>query len=157
MPAPPSEPAARLRAATADIRHHTRQTATHAGPAGRRELDALHAHLAALHQLLDQLLARTLPETPAEAAHLQAARIRLWQAAAHTHDAFHTAPPTVTGQPPGEDCPQRGTDVSVGALLTICQRHLASGATVRRQTTPADLHSPLHGHASYPQPGEERR
>ncbi|TDC72610.1 DUF6238 family protein [Streptomyces hainanensis] len=156
MPVSSSEPVAYLRAATAGIRHHIRQAAALIGPAGRHELDTLHAHLAVLHRLFDELVARSVAEAPAEGAHLQAARIRVWQAAALTHDAFHAAPPATPGQLPiAGHCQDLGCEAPAGTLLTICQRHLASGATVRLRTTPADLRSPVHGHVSYPRDREE--
>lgn len=143
-----------LRAATTGIRHHTRAltperkrpTADH--PADRVHLDVLHTHLTALHQLLDQLAAATRPPYPAAGRHLAAAHARLWQATAEIHGAFHTLPLTDGTLTAGsEDCdPQRLIDGP--PVLTICQRHLAAGHTVRRKTTPTDLTSPVHGHAA---------
>lgn len=124
-----------LRAATAGIRHHTRQSA----PADRTHLDVLHGHLTGLHLLLDRLAETTRPQHPAAGRHLALAHLRLWQAAAAVHDAFHTLPaaPHTAGDPlcRPEKLPE-GPPV-----LTICQRHVASGHAIRRKTTPTD-HGP---------------
>ncbi|WP_318209515.1 MULTISPECIES: DUF6238 family protein [unclassified Streptomyces] len=118
-----------LRAATAGIRHHTRAL-TPSAPTDRRHLDNLHEHLTRLHLLLDQLAEAVRPEHPTAGRHLAAAHLRLWQAATALHDAFHTLPaaPACT--------PDRLPDGPL--VLTICQRHLASGHAIRRKTTPAD-------------------
>ncbi|WP_148588775.1 DUF6238 family protein [Streptomyces sp. WAC01526] len=117
-----------------------------AGPmaAHRTELDALHAHLTALYGLLDAHTARTTPVAEAEGDHLRACRIRLWQAAEHLHDAFHSAPRPGTGRlPTREACRAR---LPEGAPeLTICQRHMATSVQVRRAHTPADLRDPFTG------------
>ncbi|NYV73296.1 DUF6238 family protein [Streptomyces sp. UH6] len=128
-----------LRAATAGIRHHAR-TPTHASPdapepADRPHLDTLHAHLTAVHQLLDQLADTTHPQHPAAGRHLATAHTRLWQATAAVHDAFHLLP---TASQDSTACrPERLPEGP--PVLTICQRHLTAGHTVRRKTTPTDL------------------
>ncbi|MFI9202181.1 DUF6238 family protein [Streptomyces sp. NPDC053048] len=144
------EPLAYLTAATTGIRHHTRTTTSpDSDPrATRSEVDALHAHLTALHTLLSRLTEQTRAARPAQSSHLAAARTRLWQASEHLHEAFHqvsrsTAPDVV------EEgiCRQ---DIDTGPpFVTICLRHVRTSALVRQQTTPADLHSPLHGHARH--------
>lgn len=118
-----------LRAATAGIRHHTRAL-TNGTPADRRHLDNLHEHVTRLHLLLDQIADAVRPEHPAAGRHLATAHLRLWQATVSLHHAFHTLPaaPACT--------PDRLPDGPL--VLTICQRHLASGHAVRRKTTPAD-------------------
>ncbi|WP_328486027.1 DUF6238 family protein [Streptomyces zaomyceticus] len=118
-----------LRAATAGIRHHTRAL-TPGTRADRRHLDNLHEHLTRLHLLIDQVADTVRPEHPTAGRHLATAHLRLWQAANSLHDAFHTLPaaPACT--------PDRLPDGPL--VLTICQRHLASGHAIRRKTTPAD-------------------
>ncbi|GAA3796801.1 DUF6238 family protein [Streptomyces phyllanthi] len=142
---PTTGPLAYLGAATASIRRQTRRPAL----ANRPYFDAVHAHLVALHFLLDRLTEDGDPSNPATGSHLTAARTRIWQATSHLHDAYHSAPhldgtPAMRG-----DC--LSEQVLEGPLfLTICQRHLVTTITVRRQTTPADLASPpLHGHTTY--------
>ncbi|PZT74115.1 MULTISPECIES: DUF6238 family protein [unclassified Streptomyces] len=112
--------------------------------ASRTELDSLHAHLVALYGLLDAHTARTAPVAGVEGDHLRACRVRLWQAAEHLHAAYHAAPPRVTGRlPTREACRAR---LPEGAPdLTMCQRHLATAARVRRDHTPADLRDPFTG------------
>jgi hypothetical protein len=112
--------------------------------ATRTELDSLHAHLIALHGLLDAHVARTSPLIETEGDHLKAARTRIWQAADHLHAAYHTAPLPDTGEVPArEACMAR---LPEGAPeLTICQRHQHAARTVRRQSTPAELHAPFTG------------
>ncbi|WP_269858000.1 DUF6238 family protein [Streptomyces sp. RPT161] len=112
--------------------------------ATRAELDSLHAHLIALHGLMDAHVARTAPLIETEGDHLKAARTRIWQAAAHLHAAYHTAPMPDTGDVPAQEaCTAR---LPEGApQLTICQRHQGASRTVRRQSTPADLHTPFTG------------
>ncbi|MFE0187565.1 DUF6238 family protein [Streptomyces sp. NPDC059008] len=112
--------------------------------ATRTELDSLHAHLTALYGLLDAHTARTIPVAEAEGDHLRACRIRLWQAAEHLHAAYHAAPQPGTGRlPTREACRAR---LPEGAPeLTVCQRHLATAAQVRRDHTPADLRDPFTG------------
>ncbi|MGW4204215.1 DUF6238 family protein [Streptomyces sp. NPDC004726] len=130
-----------LRAATAGLRHHSRTSTDR--PADRAHLDTLHAHLTALHQLLDRLAEKTRSPHPAAGRHLAAAHTRIWQAGAAVHDAFHTLP----GAASGADCdPHRLPEGP--PVLTICHRHLATGHAVRRKTTPAD-HTPLHGHTAH--------
>lgn len=58
----------------------------------RAELDALHAHLVSLYELLDAHAGRVGQLLPAEGDHLRAARTRIWQAADHLHAAYHAAP-----------------------------------------------------------------
>ncbi|WP_282793067.1 DUF6238 family protein [Streptomyces sp. CC224B] len=141
-----------LRAASAGVRHHTRALATGAAAtapvaAGRTHLDVLHAHLVALHRLLDQLQTATRPPHPAAGRHLTTAGTRLWQATAAVHDAFHLLPAVHAGSADEEKCqPERLPEGP--PVLTICQRHLAAGHLVRRTTTPTDLNHPLHGHTT---------
>ncbi|WP_019546656.1 DUF6238 family protein [Streptomyces sulphureus] len=110
--------------------------------ASRAELDSLHAHVIALYGLLDAHTTSTSRVAGVEGDHLRACRIRLWQAADHLHTAFHTAPRPDTGRLPGrEACRAR---LPEGAPeLTVCQRHLATSARVRRDHTPADLRGPV--------------
>ncbi|MFJ8676319.1 DUF6238 family protein [Streptomyces sp. NPDC093589] len=133
-----------LRAASAGIRHHTR--AASASPADRVHLDTLHTHLTALHQFLDRLADATRPSHPAAGRQLAAARTRLWQATAEVHSAFHLVPSPSAPADAAECHPERLAEGP--PVLTICQRHLATGHSVRRKTTPTDLNAPLHGHAS---------
>ncbi|MCZ4101296.1 hypothetical protein G3I60_39985 [Streptomyces sp. SID13666] len=132
-----------LRAASAGVRHHTRALAhTAATPAtsvDRVHLDVLHAHLTALHHLLDQLAGTTRPRHPAAGRHLTTAHTRLWQATAEIHSAFHLLPNLSTAQGAGaSEC--RPDRLPEGPpVLTICQRHLAAGHSIRRKTTPTDL------------------
>lgn len=108
--------------------------------ASRAELDSLHAHVVALYGLLDAHTARTTPVARAEGDHLRACRIRLWQAAEHLHAAPH---PGTGPLPTREACRARRPE---GAPeLTVCQRHLATAAHVRRDHTPADLRDPFTG------------
>ncbi|MFJ5265509.1 DUF6238 family protein [Streptomyces sp. NPDC088387] len=130
-----------LRAASAGIRHHTRALAlSETNPpkrADRPHLDVLHAHLTALHQLVDRLADSTRPAHPAAGRHLTIAHTRLWQATSEVHSAFHLLPSTTT-QAELEAChPEQLPEGP--PVLTICQRHLASGHAVRRKTTPTDL------------------
>ncbi|WP_405889820.1 DUF6238 family protein [Streptomyces sp. NBC_00133] len=135
-----------LRAATAGLRHHTRSLTASPRPADRVHLNTLHAHLTALHQLLDRLAETSRPPHPATGRHLAAAHTRLWQATAAVHDAFHTLPPARDAAE--QDChPERLPEGP--PVLTICQRHLTGSHAVRRKTTPADLNSPLHGHTTH--------
>ena len=112
--------------------------------ASRTELDSLHAHLIALHGLLDAHVSRTTPLMQTEGDHLKAARTRIWQAADHLHVAYHAAPRPDTGEvPTREACSAR---LPEGAPeLTICQRHQRAARTVRRQSTPAELYAPFTG------------
>ena len=133
-----------LRAASAGIRHHTRTLTTRAqpsaSPADRVHLDVLHAHLTALHQLLDHLADSTRPPHPAAGRHLAIAHTRLFQATAAVHDAFHLLP--VADQPPADtECHPEWLPEGP-PVLTICQRHLAASHAVRRKTTPTDLNTP---------------
>ncbi|MEJ8650631.1 DUF6238 family protein [Streptomyces sp. MS1.AVA.3] len=137
-----------LRAASAGIHHHTRSLASRTqhttSSADRVHLDVLHAHLTALHQLLDQLAEAARPPYPAAGRHLATAHARLWQAAAAVHDAFHLLPVADETSAETECHPERLPEGP--PVLTICQRHLAAGHVVRRKTTPSDLNTPLHGH-----------
>ncbi|MCM2579693.1 DUF6238 family protein [Streptomyces meridianus] len=129
-----------LRAATAGIRHHTHARSTSALPApvDRAHLDVLHAHLVALNRLLNQLAETARPPHPSAGRHLAAAHTRLWQASAEVHTTFHLLP---TAAADAAEChPERLPEGP--PVLTICQRHLAVGHTVRRKTTPADLNRP---------------
>lgn len=137
-----------LRAASAGIRHHARALTSrdqHAA-ADRVHLDVLHAHLTALHQLLDQLAETTRPPLPAAGRHLATAQARLWQCAAAVHDAFHLVPAADTSSAGTQCRPDRLPEGP--PVLTICQRHLAAGHAIRRKTTPSDLNTPLHGHTT---------
>ncbi|SBT93376.1 hypothetical protein GA0115233_106254 [Streptomyces sp. DI166] len=134
-----------LRAASAGIRHHARALAARADhpatAADRAHLDVLHAHLTALHQLLDQLDETTRSPHPAAGRQLATAHTRLWQATAAVHDAFHLLP---VADEAGTEChPERLPEGP--PVLTICQRHLAAGHVVRRKTTPTDLNAPVPG------------
>ncbi|MCL6737737.1 DUF6238 family protein [Streptomyces neyagawaensis] len=136
-----------LRAATAGLRHHTRAHTAGGGTADRLHLDTLHAHLTAAHHLLEQLMDTTRPPYPAAGRHLAAAHLRLWQATAAVHEAFHTLPSGEKDRVSTEECqPERLPDGPL--VLTICQRHLAASHAIRRKTTPTDLSTPLHGHSS---------
>ncbi|MFJ8794593.1 DUF6238 family protein [Streptomyces sp. NPDC102462] len=130
-----------LRAATAGVRHHARGLLAQGRPAADRvHLDVLHAHLTGLHQLLDQLAEATRPPHPAAGRHLAAAHTRLWQAATELHAAFHLVPSTAADS--AECRPDRLPEGPM--VLTICQRHVAAGHSVRRKTTPTNLNSPPH-------------
>lgn len=98
----------------------------------------LHAHLTALHQFMDQVAAATRPPHPAGGRHLAAAHARLWQAATEIHSAFHLLPGTPAAEGAETSC--RPEQLPEGPpVLTICQRHLAAGHSIRRKTTPTDL------------------
>ncbi|MEU5833034.1 DUF6238 family protein [Streptomyces diacarni] len=139
-PPPPEDTHPYLRAATAGIHHHTRarDRSSSSKPADRVHLDVLHAHLTALHRLLDQLAEPTRPPHPATGRHLATAHARLWQATAAVHDAFHLLPAASADS--AECHPERLPEGP--PLLTICQRHLAAGHAIRRKTTPTDLNRP---------------
>lgn len=130
-----------LRAASAGVRHHTRaltRTATTPpAPVDRAHLDVLHAHLTALHRLLDQLTESTRPPHPAAGRHLATAHTRLWQATTEVHSAFHLLPNDIAGAKTSACQPDRLPEGP--PVLTICQRHLAAGHSIRRKTTPTDL------------------
>jgi hypothetical protein len=98
-------------------------------------LDVLHAHLIDVYRLLDQLAVTARPPHPAAGQRLAAARTRLWQAATNVHDAFHLLPAPAAD--PG--CRPDRPPPAGPPFVTICQRHLAAGHTVRRATTPTDL------------------
>lgn len=139
---PPDDAHPYLRAASAGVRHHTRaliRPATPPPPADRLHLDVLHAHLTALHQLLDRLAETTRPPHPAAGRHLCTAHTRLWQAATEIHSAFHLMPsnPAAQGAEASACHPERLPEGP--PVLTICQRHLAAGHIIRRKTTPTDL------------------
>ncbi|AJC55053.1 DUF6238 family protein [Streptomyces sp. 769] len=139
-----------LRAASAGVRHHTRaltpREQTAPPPADRVHLDVLHAHLTALHQLLDHLATTTRPPHSAAGRQLATAHTRLWQSAAAVHEAFHLLPSANDTATDAGCHPERLPDGP--PVLTICQRHLAAGHVVRRKTTPSDLNTPLHGHTT---------
>ncbi|MGA4856874.1 DUF6238 family protein [Streptomyces koyangensis] len=110
----------------------------------RDELDALHAHLVSLHELLDAHTARTGRLVPAEAEQLHNARTRVWHAAEHLHTAYHAAPRPGSGEVPDpEECRAGLPEGAPG--LTICQRHQRAAHLVRRRNTPSDLHTPFTG------------
>ncbi|MFJ3591942.1 DUF6238 family protein [Streptomyces sp. NPDC090231] len=110
----------------------------------RPELDALHAHLVSLYELLDAHASRTGQLVPVEGDALRAARTRAWQAADHIHAAYHAAPRPDTGEvPEPEAC--RAALPEGAPELTVCQRHQRTARLVRRRTTPADLHAPFTG------------
>ncbi|MBP5860564.1 DUF6238 family protein [Streptomyces scabiei] len=139
---PPDDAHPYLRAASAGVRHHTRawalSDANPLRPADRVHLDVLHAHLTALHQLLDHLAENTQPPHPTAGRHLATAQTRLWQAASEVHSAFHLLPSTTAAQAEASAChPERLPEGP--PVLTICQRHLAAGHSIRRKTTPTDL------------------
>jgi hypothetical protein len=99
--------------------------------ASRAELDALHAHLVALHALLDAH--HSCRPDPARGSHLLAACHRVWQAADAVHTAYHAAPrgeAHLPGLPEG------------APLLTICQRHQRATRLARRRMTPTDIARP---------------
>ncbi|GAB3121141.1 DUF6238 family protein [Streptomyces calidiresistens] len=150
-PSPSNDAHPYLRAASAGVRHHTRslaeRTARPREAVDRVHLDVLHAHLTALHRLLDHLTESARPPYPAAGRQLAIARTRLWQTAGALHEAFHLLP-----------APHRNTDEEEchpdllpegPPLMTICRRHLASGHAVRRRTTPTDLKGPPHGHTTH--------
>ncbi|MFD8982831.1 DUF6238 family protein [Streptomyces sp. NPDC059564] len=136
---PPGDAHPYLRAATAGIRHHTRQAARNPLPADRAHVDVLHSHLTALHLLMDRLAETTRPPHPAAGRHIADAHLRLWQAATSLHEAFHTLPATGSASADTGCRPDRLPEGP--PVLTICQRQLASGHAIRRKTTPAD-HGP---------------
>ncbi|AJE87436.1 hypothetical protein SLNWT_7060 [Streptomyces albus] len=140
-PPPAADAHPYLRAASAGIRHHTRALApagtSEARSADRLHLDVLHAHLTAVHQLLDRLAENTRPPHPGAGRHLATAHTRLWQATSEVHSAFHLLP-TATGPEASACHPERLPEGP--PMLTICQRHLAAGHSIRRRTTPTDLH-----------------
>jgi hypothetical protein len=128
--------------AALDVHHHTALPEI-PGMADRVELDALHAHTTALYELLDTHTNGTRRILPVEGDHLHATRTRLWQAAEHLHDAYHSAVREDGSLPTPEECAVRRPE---GApRLTICQRHISTAARVRRQTTPAELRTAVTG------------
>ncbi|MEU7354745.1 DUF6238 family protein [Streptomyces albidoflavus] len=110
----------------------------------RDELDALHAHLLALHELLDAHTARTGRLVPAEGDQLHNARTRVWHAAEHLHTAYHAAPRPNSGEVPDPEACRAGLPEGAPEL-TICQRHQRAAHLARRRTTPADLRTPFTG------------
>ncbi|MEU4486666.1 DUF6238 family protein [Streptomyces purpurascens] len=145
---PPGDAHPYLRAASAGVRHHTRALvppdATSPRPAGRQHLDVLHAHLTALLQLLGRLAGDTRPPHPAAGRHLATAHTRLWQAASEVHSAFHLLPTDTAAE--GETSTCRPERLPEGPpVLTICQRHLAAGHSIRHKTTPTDLRAHTTG------------
>lgn len=137
-----STPASCLQLATLALGFHP-LVGEDQSPLPRSEVDAVHAHATALYELVDRAAARTRPTHEAEGDHLRAARTRLWQAAEHLHDAFHSAPRPDSSLPGPEQCRSRRPDGT--PELTICQRHLVSSVRLRRQTTPAELRAPFTG------------
>ncbi|MGW3185717.1 DUF6238 family protein [Kitasatospora sp. NPDC001119] len=132
-----------LRFATTSLACHRDTARVDDRPLTREELDALHEHVVALHELVDQATARTRAQAPAEGDHLHNARIRLWQGIEHLHAAYHAAPRADGRMPTREACALRRPE---GAPeLTICQRHLKASTRVRQFTTPTDLHTPTTG------------
>ncbi|MGQ4435351.1 MULTISPECIES: DUF6238 family protein [unclassified Streptomyces] len=139
---PPDDAHPYLRAASAGIRHHTRtltpSDAHPPRPADRVHLDVLHTHLTALHQLLDRLADTTRPPHPGAGRHLATAHTLLWQATSEVHTAFHLLPSTTAAEAEAISChPEQLPEGP--PVLTICQRHLAAGHSIRRKTTPTDL------------------
>ncbi|MFF2746440.1 DUF6238 family protein [Kitasatospora sp. NPDC058048] len=132
-----------LRFATASLACHRDTAQADDWPLSREELDALHEHAVALHQLVDHATVRTRAQAPAEGDHLHNARIRMWQSTEHLHAAYHAAPRADGRMPSREACAFR---LPEGAPeLTICQRHLTASKRVRLITTPTDLHTPATG------------
>ncbi|MDJ0464684.1 DUF6238 family protein [Streptomyces sp. H27-C3] len=144
-PTRPNDAHPYLRAASAGVRHHTRALvqpgAAPAKPVDRVHLDVLHAHLTALHQLLDRLAETARPPHPAAGRHLTTAHTRLWQATTEIHSAFHLLPShTAPESTQTNEChPERLPEGP--PVLTICQRHLTAGHVIRHKTTPTDLRS----------------
>ncbi|MEU9280289.1 DUF6238 family protein [Streptomyces sp. NPDC048341] len=141
-PTPPDDAHPYLRAASAGVRHHTRALAPSDAnpprPADRLHLDVLHTHLTALHQFLDRLAENTRPPHPAAGRHLATAHTHLWQATSEIHSAFHLLPNNTAVEAEASAChPERLPEGP--PVLTICQRHLAAGHSIRRKTTPTDL------------------
>ncbi|MFI0942765.1 DUF6238 family protein [Streptomyces sp. NPDC021020] len=112
--------------------------------ASRAELDALHEHLLAVHELLDAHAVRTGAVAPVEGGCLGTARTRVWQAAADIHAAYHAAARPGTGDVPDREACRAGLPEGAPEL-TICRRHQHAARVVRRRTTPADLHTPFTG------------
>lgn len=110
----------------------------------RAELDSLHEHLLAVHDLLDAHAVRTGTVAPVEGDCLAVARTRIWQAAAEVHAAYHAAPHPDTGTTPSREACRAGLPEGAPEL-TICRRHQAAAHLARRRTTPADLHTPFTG------------
>jgi hypothetical protein len=112
--------------------------------ASRAELDSLHEHLLAVHELLDAHTFRTSAVAPVEGDRLGAARTRVWQAAVEVHAAYHAAPHPSTGTNPAPEACRAGLPEGAPEM-TICRRHQAAARLARRRTTPADLHTPFTG------------
>jgi hypothetical protein len=110
----------------------------------RVHLDVVHAHLTALHQLLNHLAESARLPHPAAGRHLAIAHTRMWQATTEIHSAFHLLPSNTAAEgAEASAChPERLPEGP--PVLTICQRHLAAAHIVRRKTTPSDLNTPLH-------------
>jgi hypothetical protein len=137
-PSPAPDGHAFLRAATAGIRHHARGLPATGSATDRPHLDALHAHLTELHRLLDHLADATRAPHPGASRNLATAHARLWEASTAVHAAFHLLPTPASAT---TEChPDRLPDDP--QILTICQRHTASGHSIRRKTTPTDLAGP---------------
>ncbi|MET8623743.1 DUF6238 family protein [Kitasatospora sp. NPDC004669] len=140
---PLSSPPDLLRFATSAVQVHHHTSIPDDQATSRVELDALHAHTTALYALLDSRTDATRPIAERAGDHLHAARIRLWQAAEHLHDAYHAAPRADGRLPTREACALR---LPEGAPeMTICQRHLATSVRVRHITTPTDLRASFTG------------
>jgi hypothetical protein len=104
----------------------------------------VHAHLAALLQLLDRLAETVRPPHPAAGRHLATAHTRLWQATSEVHSAFHLLPSSPAADTGTGVCrPERLPEGP--PVLTICQRHLAAGHVVRRKTTLTGLRAHTTG------------
>lgn len=112
----------------------------------RAELDALHAHLVAIHRIVDAHSSRARASTAPEGDHLRTARAHLWQATEQMHLAFHHAPRAERETPrtPEHDACHRRLPEGAPAL-SICRRHITALARVRAHSTPADLRMPLPG------------
>lgn len=123
--------------------------------AARIALDELHAHLIAVHHLIDAHAQKGAPSSAAPHAlpHLRAARDRVWQAAEEVHHAYHHGPrPSIKARNHDITACRRGLPEGAPEL-TICQRHQRATARVRRTTTPANLRNPIPGSVRHPHPG----
>lgn len=125
--------------ATAALDFHR---AINACGASRSELDALHAHLVALHGLLDALAAYPSAVTRPQGDALRLAGVRVWQAADRIHAAYHVTP----RQEPGEsstDKPPAVRPPGTAREPTICHRHRRATCLARLRSTPAELRAPF--------------
>ncbi|RMI46745.1 hypothetical protein EBN88_00495 [Streptomyces triticirhizae] len=92
-----------------------------------------------LHYVAEDLTSGArVADLSAQASHLAAVRLRLWQAASCLHDAFHATPSSPTA--------------GAGRRFGICRRHLAASTLARLRTTRGQLHDPIHGHTTHPDP-----